>query len=223
MYANRHQMSEQDLVDRRRPEQARRSPAASVQGVLLAFEGGWHGGKRQNPVWIRNRRQTGISDSRWRIRFGRAPGSRSSASGAAEATRSAGWWPEGSVALTLIVRQHRRSGVGAERSAPIRLQIGAKVTSGLGAGADPNVGRQAALEDTEQLISALSGADMVFVTAGLGGGTGTGCGPGRRIARERARRADDCRRHEALQVRRETESRRRPNGDWTSCAHPSTR
>ena len=65
----------------------------------------------------------------------------------------------------------------AQNVAPIRMQIGAKVTSGLGAGADPNVGRQAALEDTEQLISALSGADMVFVTAGLGGGTGTGAAP----------------------------------------------
>ena len=64
-----------------------------------------------------------------------------------------------------------------QNEAPIRLQIGAKVTSGLGAGADPNVGRQAALEDTEQLISALSGADMVFVAAGLGGGTGTGAAP----------------------------------------------
>ena len=65
----------------------------------------------------------------------------------------------------------------AQNEAPIRLQIGTKVTNGLGAGADPNIGRQAALEDTEQLISALSGADMVFVTAGLGGGTGTGAAP----------------------------------------------
>ena len=65
----------------------------------------------------------------------------------------------------------------AQNEAPVRLQIGAKVTSGLGAGADPNIGRQAALEDTEQLISALSGADMVFLTAGLGGGTGTGAAP----------------------------------------------
>ena len=65
----------------------------------------------------------------------------------------------------------------AQNEAPIRLQIGAKLTNGLGAGADPDVGRQAALEDTEQLISALGGADMVFVTAGLGGGTGTGAAP----------------------------------------------
>jgi cell division protein FtsZ len=58
-----------------------------------------------------------------------------------------------------------------------KLQIGSKLTKGLGAGADPNVGRQAALEDTEKLIEALDGADMVFVTTGLGGGTGTGAAP----------------------------------------------
>jgi cell division protein FtsZ len=61
--------------------------------------------------------------------------------------------------------------------APMKLQIGSKLTKGLGAGADPNVGRQAALEDTDTLIQALSGADMVFVTTGLGGGTGTGAAP----------------------------------------------
>lgn len=61
--------------------------------------------------------------------------------------------------------------------APIKIQIGSKLTKGLGAGADPNVGRQAALEDTDNLIQALSGADMVFVTTGLGGGTGTGAAP----------------------------------------------
>ena len=61
--------------------------------------------------------------------------------------------------------------------APVKLQIGSKLTKGLGAGADPNVGRAAALEDTEQIIHALEGADMVFVTTGLGGGTGTGAAP----------------------------------------------
>ena len=65
----------------------------------------------------------------------------------------------------------------AQASAPVRIQLGARLTKGLGAGADPNVGRQAALEDTEQLIGALDGADMVFVTAGMGGGTGTGAAP----------------------------------------------
>jgi len=61
--------------------------------------------------------------------------------------------------------------------APCKLQIGSKLTKGLGAGADPNVGRQAALEDTEAILSALDGADMIFVTTGLGGGTGTGAAP----------------------------------------------
>jgi cell division protein FtsZ len=60
---------------------------------------------------------------------------------------------------------------------PMKLQIGSKVTKGLGAGADPNVGRQAALEDTDEILQALDGADMIFVTTGLGGGTGTGAAP----------------------------------------------
>ncbi len=58
-----------------------------------------------------------------------------------------------------------------------KLAIGKKLTSGLGAGSDPAIGRQAALEDTEKIIEILEGADMVFVTAGLGGGTGTGAAP----------------------------------------------
>ena len=62
-------------------------------------------------------------------------------------------------------------------AAPIKLQIGSKLTKGLGAGADPNVGRNAALEDTDKIIQALDGADMIFVTTGLGGGTGTGAAP----------------------------------------------
>ena len=62
-------------------------------------------------------------------------------------------------------------------AASVKLQIGSKLTKGLGAGADPTVGRQAALEDTEKIIQALDGADMVFVTTGLGGGTGTGAAP----------------------------------------------
>lgn len=61
--------------------------------------------------------------------------------------------------------------------APTKIQIGGKLTKGLGAGADPNVGRNAALEDTDKLIEVLDGADMVFVTTGLGGGTGTGAAP----------------------------------------------
>jgi cell division protein FtsZ len=60
---------------------------------------------------------------------------------------------------------------------PNQLAIGSKLTTGLGAGSDPEMGRQAALEDTEKIIDLLEGADMVFVTAGLGGGTGTGAAP----------------------------------------------
>jgi cell division protein FtsZ len=62
-------------------------------------------------------------------------------------------------------------------AAPVKIQIGGKLTKGLGAGADPSVGRHAALEDTEKIIQALDGADMIFVTTGLGGGTGTGAAP----------------------------------------------
>ncbi|MBT9332928.1 cell division protein FtsZ [Paracidobacterium acidisoli] len=61
--------------------------------------------------------------------------------------------------------------------APVKLQLGTKLTSGLGAGANPDIGRRAALEDSEKIIEALEGADMIFVTAGLGGGTGTGAAP----------------------------------------------
>ncbi len=65
----------------------------------------------------------------------------------------------------------------AASPAASKLAIGSKITNGLGAGSDPSVGRQAALEDTDKIIDLLEGADMVFVTAGLGGGTGTGAAP----------------------------------------------
>src|SRR5438309_781635 len=61
--------------------------------------------------------------------------------------------------------------------AAAKIQLGVKLTNGLGAGANPEVGRKAALEDSDKIIEALEGADMVFVTAGLGGGTGTGAAP----------------------------------------------
>ena len=65
----------------------------------------------------------------------------------------------------------------AQNAAPIKVQIGSQLTKGLGAGANPSIGREAALEDTDKLLEVLSGADMVFVTTGLGGGTGTGAAP----------------------------------------------
>lgn len=61
--------------------------------------------------------------------------------------------------------------------APLKIQIGKKLTKGLGAGGNPNVGRDAALEDEETIRTVLAGADMIFVTAGMGGGTGTGAAP----------------------------------------------
>jgi len=65
----------------------------------------------------------------------------------------------------------------AANMAPNKLQLGENLTKGLGAGANPETGRKAALEDVEKIREALQGADMVFITAGLGGGTGTGGGP----------------------------------------------
>jgi cell division protein FtsZ len=61
--------------------------------------------------------------------------------------------------------------------APIRLQIGGNLTKGLGAGSNPEVGRQAALEDADKIMELMEGADMIFITAGMGGGTGTGAAP----------------------------------------------
>ncbi|MDO8427396.1 MAG: cell division protein FtsZ [Deltaproteobacteria bacterium] len=74
-----------------------------------------------------------------------------------------------------------------ERSkANIKIQLGATLTKGLGAGANPDVGKNAALESKEHLVEAIKGADMVFITAGMGGGTGTGAGP---VVAEAARAA----------------------------------
>ena len=61
--------------------------------------------------------------------------------------------------------------------APVKIQLGPQLTRGLGAGGNPDVGRKAALEDVQRLSEALEGADMVFITAGMGGGTGTGAAP----------------------------------------------
>ena len=69
--------------------------------------------------------------------------------------------------------------------APMRIQLGGLVTKGLGAGANPEIGRRAALEDQEQIREYMEGSDMIFITAGMGGGTGTGGAPVlARIARE---------------------------------------
>jgi cell division protein FtsZ len=87
--------------------------------------------------------------------------------------------------------------VQALRASPVpnKHTIGAKVTSGLGAGSNPEIGRQAALEDTEQIIEILDGADMVFVTAGLGGGHWNGRRARGRLTRKGVERAHGCRRY----------------------------
>ena len=71
--------------------------------------------------------------------------------------------------------------------APLRIQIGERITKGLGAGANPDIGRQAMEEDRDKIATMLEGADMVFITAGMGGGTGTGGAP---IVAEIAREMD---------------------------------
>ena len=77
----------------------------------------------------------------------------------------------------VLCHEHRRAGAPRIARSPTRFALGTRITHGLGAGSDPEIGRQAALEDTDRIIEVLEGADMVFVTAGLGGGTGTGAAP----------------------------------------------
>ena len=77
--------------------------------------------------------------------------------------------------------------------APVKIQIGTELTNGLGAGANPQIGKEAALESKQDIIAALEGADMVFVTCGMGGGTGTGAAPViASIAQEQAQSGKGC-------------------------------
>ena len=78
--------------------------------------------------------------------------------------------------IELIVANTDLQALRMSRAAT-KIQLGVKLTNGLGAGANPEIGRKAALEDSDKIIEALEGADMIFVTAGLGGGTGTGAAP----------------------------------------------
>ena len=86
-----------------------------------------------------------------------------------------------------------------QSDAPHKIRIGDKITRGLGAGGDSTIGQRAAEEDSEKIAQALDDSDMVFITAGLGGGTGSGAAPDRRPARQGGRGADDRRRDEAVQ------------------------
>ena len=86
-------------------------------------------------------------------------------------------------------------------NAPVKLAIGSKLTGGLGAGGKPEVGEKAAVEDTETISNAVRGADMVFVTAGMGGGRdGNGCRARNRADCARAGCADRGRRYETLRL-----------------------
>ncbi|HQP05899.1 MAG TPA: cell division protein FtsZ, partial [Smithellaceae bacterium] len=78
--------------------------------------------------------------------------------------------------VDFIIANTDAQALGAS-SAPVKIQIGAEVTKGLGAGSNPDIGKQAALESRDEIRRHLEGADMIFITAGLGGGTGTGAAP----------------------------------------------
>ena len=107
--------------------------------------------------------------------------------------------------------------------ADVKIHIGSQATRGLGAGADPAVGQAAAQESRDELKEALKGADMVFVTAGEGGGTGTGARP---IVAELAReleRAHRRRRHEAVRLRGPQALAAGRARDRRACATASTR
>ena len=102
----------------------------------------------------------------------------------------------------VLRHEHRRAGARRPATCPTSCRLGAKITNGLGAGSNPEIGRQAALENTDRIVELLQGADMVFVTAGLGGGTGTGAAPVIAIARQGTRRADRGGGHQAVRLRR---------------------
>jgi len=86
--------------------------------------------------------------------------------------------------------------------ADTKIQIGENFTKGLGSGGDPEVGKQSAEESTEKIKHMLEGSDMVFLTAGMGGGTGTGATPIVAQISKRNRGSYSCSRHQAIYVRR---------------------
>ena len=99
-----------------------------------------------------------------------------------------------------------------QSDAPHKIRIGDKMTRGLGAGGDSSIGQRAAEEDTEKIADALRDSDMVFITAGMGGGHRLGRRAGHRRDRQGARRADDRRRHQAVLVRGQPAQARRREG-----------
>ena len=116
-----------------------------------------------------------------------------------------------------------------QSDAPHKIRIGDKMTRGLGAGADPGVGQRAAEEDSEKIYEALKDADMIFITAGMGGGTGSGAAPGHRRDRQGPGQPDGGGRDEALQLRgHAAQARRRavhraPQGEGRHAHHDPER
>ena len=108
--------------------------------------------------------------------------------------------------------------------ADIKLQIGSQLTRGLGAGANPDTGQGAANESRDEIKEALKGADMVFVTAGEGGGTGTGAAPViAEIAKQEVGRADRRRRDPPVRASRARSAGARPRRASSACASRWTR
>ena len=107
--------------------------------------------------------------------------------------------------------------------ADVKLDIGREITRGLGAGSDPEIGRQAAEDHRDEIEEVLKGADMVFITLGEGGGTGTGGGPGRGRDGQGRRRAHHRHRHPARSASRAAGAACRPRTASRRCARRSTR
>ena len=163
---------------RGRARARRRAAARLVQGILLERAGSLPTGATNGRLHQRPDRDDAPSALRLRLDEERRAGARIKVIGVGGGGSNAvnRMVQAGLDGVEFIVANTDLQALRTN-AAPVKLQIGSKLTKGLGAGADPNVGRQAALEDTEKIIQALDGADMIFVTTGLGGGTGTGAAP----------------------------------------------
>ncbi|MCK7577830.1 MAG: hypothetical protein MZV65_19930 [Chromatiales bacterium] len=103
----------------------------------------------------------------------------------------------------LHLRQHRCAGAASTRRSRPACRSAANITKGLGAGADPEVGRQAAMEDRDRIVELIDGSDMIFITAGMGGGTGTGAAPVVAQVAQETGHPDRGGGHQAVPVRRQ--------------------
>ena len=121
------------------------------------------------------------------------------------------------------VRPEHRCAASSGDQGAAQDPLGRRSTRGLGAGALPQVGEEAAREAEEELKKALHGADIVFITAGMGGGTGTGSAPYVAQMAKDMGALTICVVHIAVQGRRERSARRTPSGGWSGCARSPIR